>query len=363
MWKSGLRGIGRVEPHLTAATRMTGFMQSPEGDKWLSRAQQYWLFWPTIFALLSTLITLLNVALGPHIQLSFLFVIPVMLTAWYSGLLTASLLTGLLVAARLGVAIFWENDVTPVWAAWVNAGIRLGILLLVVRLVTFARGKRDTVVSLSRKLIEVREAEQHRLSRELHDDVGQLLALAELNLNSALEMSAGKESNLLMHCQSALHLATDRVKNLSRGLRPASLDGLGLAASLRQLFISLQAQTGVEVHFHDELGDRRFPEELETHCFRIAQEALTNCLKHADAHNIWVSLGIDGSSLSLSIQDDGEGFEPEAMRATIQKNGSLGLLGMSERVGMLGGSLRVESAPGKGAMIECHLPLADDRNA
>jgi signal transduction histidine kinase len=333
--------------------------ESQDRVNWPKRGQDHWLFWPVVFGLLSTLITALNVLLGPHVQLSFLFIVPVMLTAWFSGQVTAILLTGLLVAARLYVALFLEESVTPVWAAWVNAGIRLGSLLLVIQLVTFARAKRDAVVALSRKLIEVREQEQHRLSRELHDDVGQLLALAKLNLNSALETVEGKESELLNHSQEALHLATDRVKNLSRGLRPASLDGLGLAASLRQLFISLQAQTGVEVHFHDEVGDRRFAEELETHCYRIVQEALTNCLKHAEAGNVWVSLVSGDEEIGLEIQDDGNGFDVDSTLRELQTRGSLGLLGMRERAEMLGGELRVVSTAGEGTMIRCRIPTAE----
>jgi signal transduction histidine kinase len=338
-------------------------MPSPQGyEHWSARLQRNWLFWPIVFALISLVITTLNVFLGPHIQLSFLFVIPVMLTAWYAGSLTATLMTILLVLIRLGVALFWESDVTPAWAAWCNAGIRLAILLLVTRLVVFARAKRDAVVGLSRRLIEVRDGEQLRLSRELHDDVGQLLTLAELNLNSALESTSGKESELLTHCQTALHLATDRVKNLSRGLRPASLAGLGLAASLRQLVISLQEQSGVEIHFHDELGDRRFSEELETHCYRIAQEALTNCLKHSGATNVWVSLGLSARELSLEIQDDGEGFEVDSALNAARRNGSLGMLGMKERAEMLGGELRAISTLGEGAVIECRIPVGEPTN-
>jgi signal transduction histidine kinase len=335
----------------------------PRTEHWLAQLQRNWLFWPAVFALISSVITTLNVFLGPHIQLSFLFVIPVMLTAWYAGSLTAILMTVLLVLIRLGVALYWENEVTPVWAAWCNAGIRLAILLLVTRLVIFARAKRDAVVGLSRRLIEVRDEEQLRLSRELHDDVGQLLALAELNLNSALESTSGKESELLAHCQAALHLATVRVKNLSRGLRPASLAGLGLAASLRQLMISLQEQSGVEIHFHDELGDRRFAEELETHCYRIAQEALTNCLKHSKATNAWVSLGLTAGQLSLEIQDDGEGFDVDSALNAARGNGSLGMLGMKERAEMLGGELRVISTLGEGTVIECRIPVGEPTNA
>jgi len=332
-------------------------------EHWFVRLQRNSLFWPIVFALISSVITALNLLLGPHIQLSFLFVIPVMLTAWYAGSLTAILMTILLVLARLGVALYWEEEVTPTWAAWCNAGIRLTILLLVVKLVVFARTKRDAVVGLTRRLIEVRDGEQLRLSRELHDDVGQLLALAGLNLNSVLENTSGKESELLTHCRTALHLATDRVKNLSRGLRPVSLAGLGLGASLRQLAISLQEQSGVEIHFHDELEDRRFAEELETHCYRIVQEALTNCLKHANATNIWVSVGIEQGRLTLEIQDDGEGFEVDSALNAARGNGSLGMLGMRERAEMLAGELRVVSTPGEGTMIECLIPIDEQRTS
>lgn len=335
-------------------------MPSPRGyDRWFAGLQQNWLFWPALFGLISTLITALSVAAGPFVQLSFLFILPVMLTAWYAGRTTAVLMTALLVLVRLAGALLLESEVMPAWAAFTNAIIRLVVLLLVVQLVVFARSSRDAVVGLSRRLIDVREGEQQRLSRELHDDVGQLLALAELNLNSALETTSGKESELLGHCQTALHLATDRVRNLSRSLRPVSLDGLGLAASLRQLVILLQEQSGVEIHFHDELGDRRFSEELETHCYRIVQEALTNCLKHSEGTNVWVSLRLEQGKLALEVQDDGDGFVVEEALVAAKGKGSLGMLGMKERAEMLGGQLRVVSAPANGTMVECRIPLGE----
>jgi two-component system sensor histidine kinase UhpB len=137
------------------------------------------------------------------------------------------------------------------------------------------------------------------------------------------------------------------------------LAGLGLGASLRQLAISLQEQSGVEIHFHDELEDRRFAEELETHGYRIVQEALTNCLKHSKATNIWVSIGLTDGLLSLEIQDDGEGFEVGSAFNAARDKGSLGMLGMKERAEMLGGELRFVSTPGEGTMIECLIPIKE----
>ena len=115
----------------------------------------------------------------------------------------------------------------------------------------------------------------------------------------------------------------------------------------------------LEVHFHDEVGDRRFAEELETHCYRIVQEALTNCLKHAAAGNVWVSLVLGAGEIRLEIQDDGNGFDVDSTLGDLRNRGSLGLLGMRERAEMLGGDLRVVSAGGEGTMIRCRIPITE----
>jgi signal transduction histidine kinase len=330
-------------------------------DSFLSKLQRHWGFWPGVFALLSAVILGLNLVAGPHVQLSFLFVLPVILTAWYAGWSVAAALSLLLVGTRLFVALAYESSITPVWAAWLNAGIRISMLLVVVKLVAFARSKRDSVALLSRKLLEVREAEQQRLSRELHDDVGQLLALAKLNLNSAINSATLPNTDELNHCREAIERAVERVKDLSLSLRPSSLDGLGLAASLRQLCIQVQNQSGLEVHFHDEIGPARFQQELEIHLYRIVQEALTNCLKHSQAENAWVSLEVGNQTLRVEIQDDGIGFERDATLEAARRKGSLGLVGMFERAEILGGDLKIESKPDGGASINCRIPLGAEK--
>lgn len=331
-------------------------------DSFLSKLQRHWVYWPAVFALLSGVIFGLNLVTGPHVQLSFLFVLPVILTAWHAGWSVAAALSLLLVCTRLFVALNYEAGVTPVWAAWSNAGIRISMLLVVVHLVIFARSKRDAVAMLSRKLLEVREAEQQRLSRELHDDVGQLLALAKLNLNSAINASAAAESDELKHCREAVERAVERVKDLSLSLRPSSLDGLGLAASLRQLCIQVQNQSGMEVHFHDEIGPARFHQEVEIHLYRIVQEALTNCVKHSHADNAWVSIEVANQSLRVEIQDDGVGFDRDSTLTMARRKGSLGVVGMLERAEILGGDLSIESKPDSGVTVACRIPLGSERS-
>jgi signal transduction histidine kinase len=330
-------------------------------QKFLNSIQEHWGFWPGVFALLSAVILGLNLVAGPHVQLSFLFIIPVILTAWHSGWSVAAALSLLLVGTRLFVALSYEQSVTPAWAAWLNAGIRISLLLILIQLVVFARSKRDSVVLLSRKLLEVRELEQQRLSRELHDDVGQLLALAKLNLNSAINAAAFSNTDELYHCREAIERAVERVKDLSLSLRPSSLDGLGLAASLRQLCIQVQNQSGLEVHFHDEIGPARFHQELEIHLYRVVQEALTNCVKHSRAENAWVSIEVANQALRVEIQDDGIGFDRDATLAVARRKGSLGLVGMFERAEILGGDLKIESKPDGGVSIDCRIPLGAEK--
>ena len=209
----------------------------------------------------------------------------------------------------------------------------------------------------SRRLIEAQEGERRRLSRELHDQLGQILTAVKMNLHalrhkcSAPEILASIEDNM-----KVIDEAVDQVRDLSVDLRPLLLDDLGLVVAVRW-YLDRQAKScGVPADFttHSISEDDRFSSELETACFRIVQEAVTNVARHARASRISVVLERVGQDLILLISDDGAGFDMKALRTSAA---TLGLRSMEERVQAVGGSITIDSAPQAGTAICARIPI------
>jgi signal transduction histidine kinase len=148
-----------------------------------------------------------------------------------------------------------------------------------------------------------------------------------------------------------------RVRSLSLELRPSMLDDLGLAAALRW-YVDRQAQrAGLQARVTAKLRDGRQPPEVETACFRLAQEALTNVLRHAHAKRVVVQLRHHGAGLELVVRDDGVGFDVPAAQAQALRGDSLGLLGMRERALLVGGDVEIESSARRGTTVRARFPL------
>jgi signal transduction histidine kinase len=142
------------------------------------------------------------------------------------------------------------------------------------------------------------------------------------------------------------------VRRLAVELRPSALDDFGLVPALERLRDTVREQSGIDVDIQSRLKVDRLPEELETALYRIVQEALTNVIKHAGATRVTIMLVQKGNAVSLIVQDDGAGFDPQDVR-----EGGLGLTGMRERVSLLGGRLSVESTEGAGTMLSAEVPV------
>ncbi len=219
------------------------------------------------------------------------------------------------------------------------------------------RQSADRLQHLSRRLLAVQEEERRHLSRELHDEFGQLLATITVQLHAAKGL-AGEAARLrLEECATLLQRASAEMRSLALELRPTMLENAGLDATLRWLAEQHQQRTGVSTevvgHVNAVSGD------LAIVCFRVAQEALTNILHHAKARHVWIELSQTESVLELVVRDDGVGF---AVARTVERaveRGHLGLVGMRERAQILGGSLEVDSQPGRGTRIRCSLPVAE----
>jgi two-component system, NarL family, sensor kinase len=208
---------------------------------------------------------------------------------------------------------------------------------------------------LADRLLQVQENERHRLSRELHDDIGQLLTAAKLQSDwLKRRMPTELQGQCSVLCDT-LEETLAKVRDVSAILNPRQLTSLGLEASLRAHLLKTLANS--TVHWSLECHQRLtgIPEETAVAAFRITQEAVTNILRHAQAKNLLVCLKRMPQGLQLLISDDGQGFVPVIDPG---REGQRGMAGMSERINQLGGTLTVTSEPGKGTQIEALFPWA-----
>jgi PAS domain S-box-containing protein len=216
--------------------------------------------------------------------------------------------------------------------------------------------------ALSRKLLEVQEEERGRLARDLHDDIGQALTALKIQLESLPRPGAEALRTRLDECVETTRHTLERVRQLSLSLRPPQLDDLGLAAALRS-HLDRQAQVaGLTSHFDSLEAPQEIAPETETACFRVAQEAINNVLRHARARNLWLRLFMAGGRLALSVRDDGRGFDVESVRRRAGVAASLGLVGMEERTALVGGSFDLRSTSGQGTVMLATFPLAPADN-
>ncbi|MBN6775344.1 sensor histidine kinase [Pseudomonas granadensis] len=208
---------------------------------------------------------------------------------------------------------------------------------------------------LADRLLQVQENERHRLSRELHDDIGQLLTAAKLQsewLKRRLPPDSQEQCTVL--CDT-LEETLNKVRDVSAILNPRQLTSLGLEASLRAHLLKTLANTSVQWSLDCQQRLNGIPEEMAVAAFRITQEAVTNILRHAQAKNLVVRLQRLPEGLTLLISDDGAGFAPATDPG---REGQRGMAGMAERIEQLGGTLSVVSEPGRGTQIEALFPWA-----
>jgi signal transduction histidine kinase len=212
------------------------------------------------------------------------------------------------------------------------------------------RVDRDTM----RRVIEGQELERRRLARELHDETGQALTSILLGLKS-IRSANGPQAAVQAEeeVRGLVVQALQEVRRLAVELRPKALDDFGLVAALERLAESFTEQTGIAIAFQSLLPSARLTPEIETALYRIVQESLTNIVKHAQAHSVSIVLGRKSDSVSVIVEDDGVGFDPDRTR-----EGGLGLIGMRERVSLIGGRLTIESRPGAGTAFVAEVPVS-----
>ena len=221
------------------------------------------------------------------------------------------------------------------------------------------------LTNLSRRVVQVQEEERRRLAIDLHDSAGTSLAAVQLNLMSiknALRGSTPKASEVLAETIALIAEVIANVRDICGELRPSVLDYVGLSPALETCAKNFDERTDMTVRFAQDPAIGRLPPDLESVLYRIAQEALTNCAKHASAMRVDLRLSASDGLVTFTITDDGSGFDLASVAHGAKAPG-LGLLSMRERAEFMGGTLTVDSVPGKGTRITVELPTRDETRA
>jgi signal transduction histidine kinase len=200
--------------------------------------------------------------------------------------------------------------------------------------------------------------ERARMAREIHDTLAQGFFGISTQLD-AVSMMNGEDPAARRHLELARKMARHSLTEAKRavtGLRASALEDQALPAALPLAARQWMAGSAVAVEIDVAGESRRLPDDIEQNVLRIAQEAVTNALKHAEAKKIWIQLQLEARKLLLRVRDDGRGFEPSDAFSAL--GGHFGLLGMRERAERLGGVLDLSSAPGRGTQVEVSVPLA-----
>jgi len=217
-------------------------------------------------------------------------------------------------------------------------------------------GSRDEIRMLGLAAQNLREQEKSRVARELHDELGQALTALKIDVgwlrDQAINQAPAIQSKL-GSMQMLLDGTVAATRRISADLRPLVLDDLGLAAAADWLVENFTSRTGIPCELVVGPGIDHLRDPHATTMFRVLQESLTNIAKHAGATRVEVTLAREFGRVQLLVRDDGCGFPPDAPR----RSGSFGLLGLRERAGLLGGEVTIDSAPGRGTIIDMQLPL------
>ena len=207
-------------------------------------------------------------------------------------------------------------------------------------------------------LVHAEEEERARLARELHDGAGQTLTSLLVRLKTLEEVNVDRAQCKVADLCQAVSGTIEQMREISHRLRPAMLEELGLEVALRTLVQDMAEESGLSAECRLNLEGRRLPFETETTLYRIVQESMTNIVRHAKASQVLVELVVLPYAIALRVEDDGQGFDVEALRHVAGKQRRLGLVSMRERIEMLDGSLVVCSEPGRGTSIQARIPMA-----
>jgi len=221
--------------------------------------------------------------------------------------------------------------------------------------------QRENIRRMAERTVTAQEEERQRISRELHDDLGQaltthLLALRNLQEDLSLPVESMFERLQALHDQSYEILV--KIRRLARDLRPPVLDALGLKVAMQTYCTEFTRRTHLPVIFEAETSLPPFPDIYNITFYRILQEALTNIVKHSRASQVWVDLSLEDDKINLTVQDNGIGFSEEKTQSD-----GIGLTGLLERITIAGGTLNINSTPKHGTILSAQFPISNHINA
>lgn len=261
------------------------------------------------------------------------------------------------VACFAGVEGTLSSDAARV-GPWIAAGSSLAILVISIAAWNTRRPKnapgtdqQGAPGDLSAHLLTIQEEERKNLSRDLHDGVGQMVTALKMEL-ARLKVASDGDAGRLVRARALADETLRTIRNISLLLRPTALDDLGLEAALQWHAEDFSRRTSVRCEVRWMLpDDQSIPEAVKTCIYRVVQEALNNCEKHAGANRVVIEVGQNSKGIAVSVTDDGRGIASDF-------SDGLGILGMKERAGMLGGQLRVASEGGRGTTVSLLLPCS-----
>jgi signal transduction histidine kinase len=277
-----------------------------------------------------------------------------------------TIIVGLLCMLALIVAMGLQ--IRPFTYLWVSLYTAIAVSALVIsmtmRLEQRVESEHQRVLNaqqdlkrLSARLVQAQEQERQNLSRELHDQVGQTLTAIKIDIARAEQKLDPTQRDIAERLQRARKGAEETleiIRRLSMLLRPSMLDDIGLSAALSWYSKQFSENTGIRVSLSDDGSADRLPDSHKTSLYRIVQEALTNCARHAEARGVQIHLSSEDDRYLLSIEDDGKGFDPK------NKPHGLGLLGIQERIEEMKGTLLLRAAPGTGTRISVEIPMSPE---
>jgi PAS domain S-box-containing protein len=261
---------------------------------------------------------------------------------------------------------FVRKDGEKFWGLVTSAELKdsdghtIGYLMSVADISAQKRAE-NSMRDLSSRLVNAQESERKFVSQELHDGVGGKLTAIKYSLEkliSELDPDSSSFRSSLIDVLAIVHDTIGETQRIYRNLHPSILDDLGLHAALRSLcrkFREIYKDIKVECHFN--LSEQRIPECLKILIFRILQEALNNVAKHSQADNVYVALDQKADTVGLRVQDDGMGFDKNTILTENIQTRGLGLRSIEGRTAIFGGSLEIQSEPGKGTVIRASWPL------
>ncbi len=226
--------------------------------------------------------------------------------------------------------------------------------------ITERKQAEDLTRSISKRIIEALESERRRVSRELHDSVNQILASVKFRIESLEERLPARNKSIRTEARKTrllLNKVMSEIRRISRNLRPAELDDIGLGSAVRSLADEFSERTKITTIVKDGWPKRTLTPELRLTLYRIIQESLTNVEKHAKAKRVRIGYSETDTEIVCTIEDNGMGIRTDERGKTRVKGGGLGLLDMQERLSFIGGTLQISSVPHRGTVVTIHIPL------